>query len=1205
MLKSPEKLREIRDSLSALTVYEMTHAQMEALAECCFRLAVLKSTPYGEAVSLLSEAMRFDSANPKHAFHLGRIHYLHNDFDKAQQAFLAAYQMVPSNHRIWSAYAQMQWEMEKRHQGRQNYIANSLGNRADNIVKQILSGKDALSADDVKCEPVYVQTKTAANGKEEDKAKAGEQADKGMKDEQADADENAKPAAVEKPRKRYTNAGQTRNHGVLLLQLEQILAKRPTKISITNGLKPLGNIAALPQKAARRSMFSIAAVQWLLRGYPLSPIREHMQNDPALESALLSAVTDVFSRVYPDNLQTLADYVNGNTIPELTGSMIHRTLAGHLEIEIAAPYHICHARQYIAAKESLQTYDQTLELINALCTIIRKLDVPLFSLAEHKEDVQMNADTALQSIEKLEAEVAVMEAWKKTLFDEYKKMSSEAKTISAGSDAYTALYARYDKAKTLLETMLNKAKAAGDLLALCMDSCPQQIRKDHQDQHRKLKDRYVDLLKGQFPRFAKTIERVLSKPCDTGETDDQTLLKLQGTLDHAFLWIDSVKPQEEEQSAPVEDRPADEDALDASKLPRTVETVRSLLKQIEEMLADRYSQSVGLLDAYDEKIRNGEAFEKLYYQYTFSYAMLLIRINRPMEARAYFTRLKQKYPMDTAVAKNLAVFDSLYTGDTAQSAVAWEDYIELLYVYAVSIDDMRIFAQERYHYHRTLAILYSPCDCFIGRDRTSEDRAASERKTNDGTFDAQMKRFFESPQKAYHFCGNLLLMYLNKLFTYQTPYAMLAVSDADGQELRKAMLQQLLTLNRTVRAFYPIKVRAATAAAVERHFKSVYRQCGQEAKLNTFDPKTVKDQKLEFSSFMVHVVNAILYLLVRMQNMKETAPWDLEVALFLLEVSKLPLPAESELTQIINGQFTQDIGMYPKSLENISKQMFSKAASALYTAAPDAKTAARQERKYRQMIRSLEESDLMRELGVIAASIPKGVNPVFDRMLSLVNEGRAAEAGDREIEMLKQISRRYSRSYEPAYLLCKIYTAKEKMADAAYWMKQAEAAAISEEVRAQMAQQAAQYELRVFSDSISEKIQEIRALEDPDDIKRKCGEIVSEINGKIKDCGNAELKEEYTKLRGQITGMQSNLISRAEFTKIVQAIQNDYGAYQKGRIDTQAMAKTLRASKAALESLKKKLSAKGASASPDLLEAVNKQLEKVEPFLKSCEQAGM
>ena len=1192
MLKSPDKLREIRDGLSALTVYEMTHAQMEALAECCFRIAVLPTTSYGEAVSLLSEAMRFDSANPKHAFHLGRIHYLHNDFDKAQKAFLDAYRMVPSNHRIWSAYAQMQWEMEKRHQGRKNYIANSLGNRADNIVIRILDGKDTVSADDVKCEPAYVQTSEAKDERKSEPAKAGEQ---------TAADENTKPAAAEKPRKRYTNAGQTRNHGVLQLRLEQILSNPPTQISIKKGLEFLAKIAALPQKNARLSMFSLAAVQWLLRGYPLSPIQETLKNDPALEGALTSAVIDVFSREYPENLQKLASYVNGHAIPELTGSMIHRALTRHLESELAAPYHICYARQYIAASETLQTEDQTMALIKELCTIIRKLDVPVFSLAKLKGSAELDEDTAQKTIEKLEADLAVLEECKKTLFDAYKKMSSESRKINAAGDAYTALYYKYEKAKTILKTMRDKAAAGEALFALCVKSCPPEIRVDHQDAFETLKNRYTEAQKGQFKQVARPIERALSKPCDPGETDDQTLLDLQDTIDRAFLWADDVKPQEAEEPGAAEEPPAGEDALDAAKLPRTVVTVRSLLSQIEEMLKDRYTQSVGLLDAYDEKIRNGEAFEKLFYQYTFSYAMLLIRINRPMEARAYLTQLKRKFPMDTAVAKNLAVFDSLYTGDTAQSAAAWEDYIELLYVYAVSIDDMRIFAQERYQYHRTLAVLYNPCDCFIGRDETSEDRTESERKAKDGTYDAQLKRFFDAPQKAYHFCGNFLLMYLNKLFTYQTPYAMLAVSDADSSETRKAALKLMLSLNRTARAFYPVKVRGAMTAAVERHFESVYRQCGQEVKLNTFNPKTVKDEKLEYNAFMVNIIKAIYYLLVRIQKMQEAAPWDIEVAIYLFTLSRLPLAADSELTQIFNGQFKQDVGMFLKVLENTGKQRISEAAAALYTVTSDSKTAARQERQYRHMLRSLEESGLMRELGVIAAAVPKGANATFDRILSLVNEGRAADAGDREIEYLKQMSRRYSRSYEPAFLLFKIYAAKEKITDAAHWMKQAENAAVSDEVRAQMSQQAAQLELRVFSDSISEEIRAIQALEDPDEIKHRSGGLLKEIDGKIKGCGNEKLKHEYQKLRGQVAGMQNNLVIRAEFTRIMQAIKTDNQAYQQGNMDTQEMAKALRINKAALESLKKKIGTQDGD-SADFIETIDRQLENVNRFLESCKR---
>lgn len=75
-------------------------AQRLALAEACFRLAVMPGTDPGVAIELTRQAISCDPYHPKLFFHLGRL--LHNDGDPQSAVFeyRRALRLAPRNHRI-------------------------------------------------------------------------------------------------------------------------------------------------------------------------------------------------------------------------------------------------------------------------------------------------------------------------------------------------------------------------------------------------------------------------------------------------------------------------------------------------------------------------------------------------------------------------------------------------------------------------------------------------------------------------------------------------------------------------------------------------------------------------------------------------------------------------------------------------------------------------------------------------------------------------------------------------------------------------------------------------------------------------------------------------------------------------------------------------------------------------------------------------
>src|SRR5437660_1311078 len=108
MIACSEQARTIphsREALEAATrkleLQKPSVAQALALAEACFRLAVLPETGLERAIELMRRAVAYDPYHPKLFFHLGRL--LHNNGDPLSAVFeyRRGLRLAPGNHRIF------------------------------------------------------------------------------------------------------------------------------------------------------------------------------------------------------------------------------------------------------------------------------------------------------------------------------------------------------------------------------------------------------------------------------------------------------------------------------------------------------------------------------------------------------------------------------------------------------------------------------------------------------------------------------------------------------------------------------------------------------------------------------------------------------------------------------------------------------------------------------------------------------------------------------------------------------------------------------------------------------------------------------------------------------------------------------------------------------------------------------------------------
>lgn len=292
-------------------------SRLMALAECNFRIAVHPDTPAVEAVDLLQEAVKIDGANPKYAYHLGRILFLRGDFKTAARWFRLACCLVPTSHRIWGHVAVLLRELNAVYHGMEEYEANILRQRAEAIFKAVREGSDNIDPDLLDFVP------PRSRAAEEEEARHGGRGSGRARAEESGKEQMRPSAAV----RRYLNARTCRWSGVDHLFIEHTLEGRPTQANVRRLLPVLEELAATAcEKPGMPAAVAILCVQWLVRGYPVETIRRIMgslpESTPSTE--LLDTVCRVFEAPPPDVPRMLAAAIRNGQIPPLVAAMIHR-----------------------------------------------------------------------------------------------------------------------------------------------------------------------------------------------------------------------------------------------------------------------------------------------------------------------------------------------------------------------------------------------------------------------------------------------------------------------------------------------------------------------------------------------------------------------------------------------------------------------------------------------------------------------------------------------------------------------------------------------------------------------------------------------------------------------------------------------------------------------------------------------------------------
>jgi hypothetical protein len=246
--------------LIALRSRVLKGVEVEALAECAFRLAVHPSTPPERSGELLQLAMRTDAANPKFPYHLARLYFRNGDLERAGIWLNRARKLSPTSHRIWTHIGLLQRELNeiynRRHRENKGYQQDEHKARWKEISEAVRGGSDQFAVKLARFQP---DLETKAEGADPKLAKPAA----------ASVTEDKEEAA-----ERLTGAGVCRWTRIVDLMTEDLLEADPgtrTRDAMREMMQQVA--AAAPLRIGGRVLFCVLAIEWVLRGYTAAFIR--------------------------------------------------------------------------------------------------------------------------------------------------------------------------------------------------------------------------------------------------------------------------------------------------------------------------------------------------------------------------------------------------------------------------------------------------------------------------------------------------------------------------------------------------------------------------------------------------------------------------------------------------------------------------------------------------------------------------------------------------------------------------------------------------------------------------------------------------------------------------------------------------------------------------------------------------------------------
>ena len=294
-LNDPSKLKAFVKRFEEKKTSKVYADENEALAEAYFRLGVHAETSSSDAFYYLHQAFKRDGTNPKYAYHLGRLNFIHDNMDKAGHWLSLAARLCPTSHRIWTHISLLQYELNIRYKGNTKVEQDVLKKRGDDINNIIRDGKDDFAAHYFDFRPPEIND--------------GKKGKTPSNDSTTSTPDLAPSSASFSTVSRTTDKDRCRWTGIHDIQIEQNFESTATSRKLTTLYPLLDEVIQLSQKRKNGVFaFAILAIEWLVSGYPVATIRRLRQHLPSQLECKTLEVLNAICQFYE---------ADDNELPEL------------------------------------------------------------------------------------------------------------------------------------------------------------------------------------------------------------------------------------------------------------------------------------------------------------------------------------------------------------------------------------------------------------------------------------------------------------------------------------------------------------------------------------------------------------------------------------------------------------------------------------------------------------------------------------------------------------------------------------------------------------------------------------------------------------------------------------------------------------------------------------------------------------------------
>jgi tetratricopeptide (TPR) repeat protein len=785
----------------------------EALAEACFRLAVHHTTPVLEATALLQRAAKIDGSNPKYPYHLGRIFLSHGRLDLARKWLSAAAKLCPTSHRIWTHISLLQRELNERFRTDQTVLQDDLRKRAEELAGHVKDGADRVDESLLEFDP----RKRAGAQRPDDQAAA---AAGPAKSESGDG----KPESTTDVR-RVQNAGRCRWSGVIDLQAEQSLEAAPRQETARLLLALLAKLRATAgERKGGPTGLVVLAVDWLVRGYPVSTIRQLIEElqtpatDPCLELlAICCALVEADEAELP---QMLADCVRGNTVPPLLAAVIHERRLLWSVPQLQRLGAVCRKAERLLDRiervegDGQESRDALRERAGAMTELLdrvtreldRKPPAALEAIIEERGGPGSETDDTGHRFQELGREAEALETQVGVDWQQLKELI-EKNEKGPLDEADLAVAAAISER---IESMLARCGAVIKYLEETKRSGALESKEATQELER-LKQAYLKLKRNKG-RFGPRLEGLRLPKVD-------------------------------------EPAPADGPAVAPERLPTDpVELLAHRLRTVENRIREVFDSAETTFAPYSDGALQLAPIKTLRRGLRARKAEALYRLGRRQEARRIWVAMLREDPLDASAAKNVAVCDSVRR-DMARHLQSWKSYIELLYYFDIVACDPRPHARERAEFHRDFAGAYAPR--FLAEEKVDPEKVDI----------TELSAFLTSPRLAV-FMGHKLLEIMNERLAYNSPPIILGIDRSAREEAREQARNNTQVFVRTVGASLPDRIREAFCDILRNHIDAAFEATASARRLTLKqDPYYSEEKKryakwlTEFGDFKIRLFN--------------------------------------------------------------------------------------------------------------------------------------------------------------------------------------------------------------------------------------------------------------------------------------------------------------------------------------------------------------